>query len=316
MLAAPLLRYEPLGWAEEILDTATAADLPRLPRLYTAASVCSQTGRPDAAIGYAQTAVELGADPRYDPFDLGVARTWEAIAFFYCGRMEEALQVATELAEQPGLAHVAGSVAILIVLPALGRREEARAMAEETLAAARAHANPWWIPAALSGSGRAFADTDLTRALDAMRQGLDYARAHRVVLWEAILSRDLAGLEALHGDPGQALSMFAGVVDMLHRSGDVGNLTVAFADLAVLFDRLEQPDVAAILYGVVEGHGDIGWVVQLPAVVDHLRAVLGRDAFDECVAAGATMELGESVRYAQQQIQLACRKHGKLSEDS
>jgi hypothetical protein len=141
--------------------------------------------------------------------------------------------------------------------------------------------------------------------MNAMRQGLDYARAHRVMIWEAILSRDLAEMEALHGEPGPALAMFTSVVDMLHRSGDVANLTVAFAALAVLFDRIEHPDVAATVYGVVEHHGDIGWVVHLPEVVDHLRAVLGESAFDEYVAAGAAMELGESVQYAQGQIRLA-----------
>ncbi len=40
LLVFLLRRYESVGWAEEILDAATAAELSQLPRLYTAASLC------------------------------------------------------------------------------------------------------------------------------------------------------------------------------------------------------------------------------------------------------------------------------------
>ena len=40
IMSWPLQRFEPVGWAEEILEAATAADLPQLPRLYMAASLC------------------------------------------------------------------------------------------------------------------------------------------------------------------------------------------------------------------------------------------------------------------------------------
>ena len=65
-------RYESVGWAEEILEAATAANLVQLPRLYTAASICVYTGRPAAAVAYAETAAELETDPRYDPFPPGM----------------------------------------------------------------------------------------------------------------------------------------------------------------------------------------------------------------------------------------------------
>ena len=60
VLGNMLLRYESVGWAAEILDAATAADVRRLPRLYTAAGACSLIGRQEDAVGYAQTAVVLG----------------------------------------------------------------------------------------------------------------------------------------------------------------------------------------------------------------------------------------------------------------
>jgi hypothetical protein len=109
----------------------------------------------------------------------------------------------------------------------------------------------------------------------------------------------------VHGDPDRALELFETAISSLHRAGDVANLALAFGDLAVLFDRMEQPDVAATLYGVVERHGDIGWVVHLPEVVDHVRAVLGESAFDDCVTAGAAMDLSDATQFARDQIQRA-----------
>ena len=73
MMGFFLQLFEPIGWAEEILAAATAADVPQLPRLYTAAGSACYIGRPDAAVAYAEAAVALQADPRYDPFDHGWA---------------------------------------------------------------------------------------------------------------------------------------------------------------------------------------------------------------------------------------------------
>ena len=62
------------------------------------------------------------------------------------------------------------------MLPAAGRAAEARAIVDETLAAARAAGNPLYLAYALAGYGRTFAETDPARALDAYREGLDYCR--------------------------------------------------------------------------------------------------------------------------------------------
>jgi hypothetical protein len=77
----------------------------------------------------------------------------------------------------------------------------------------------------------------------------------------------------------------------------------------VCFDRLDQPDVAATLYGASSTNQAIGlWVLDLLAVVDHLREVLGDTAFDQCTAAGAAMDLADAVSYARHHIELARRQ--------
>src|SRR4029077_6453335 len=154
MLLSPLQRFEPVGWAEEMLEAATAADLPQLPRLYTAAALCWFTGRLDAALDHARTALTLEADPRYDPFEPGWSSMWEAGVHYYAGRTERYMEVCARMTAQPGLAHVLGLCATLYVLAPVGRPTEAMAIADDTVAAARAYGNPYWIAWALTGYGR------------------------------------------------------------------------------------------------------------------------------------------------------------------
>jgi predicted ATPase/class 3 adenylate cyclase len=305
MLALPLERYEPAGWAEEILEAARAAELAQLPRLYTAASLCGFTGRAEAAVGYAQAAVALEADPRYDPFDPGWSRYREAAAHVVAGRADRYMEICASLATQSGSSHIFGRSGLLYALQIAGQAEEAMAIAEETIGAVRAHGNPFFVALALTGSGRAFAGTDPTRALSLFREGLNYAKEHRLLLFEAATALDAAALESVHGDPGQSLALFDTAIDSLHRAGNIITLTMAFAYLALFFDRFDRPEVAATLYGASTNHTVINSVIDLPGAVDHLRTVLGDVVFEKCAVSGAGMDPVDAVSYARHHIELA-----------
>ena len=313
IMAWVLQRFEPVGWAEELLEAATAADSRQLPRLYTAASFCVLMGRPETAVGYAHTAVLLQADPRYDPFEIGWSSLFEATAHLNAGRAERSLEILAVLSTEPGFAHVASLCGTLYWLPVVGRVEQARAIAEETLTAARALGNPFFVAWALAGFGRAFTATDPTRALGVLRQGLLDADAHRLPFMAAVIARDAAGLEAIHGDLQQGLTLFDSTIDSWHKAGSVTSLAITIGNLVVFFDRVERPEIAAIIYGSSAHHPAINGVVNLPAVVDHLCVVLGQTVFDGCVATGAAMESGAAVRYARDQIQAVRSELGVLS---
>jgi predicted ATPase len=306
-LAWVLPRFEAVGWAEELLVAATTADLRQLPRLYTAASLCSYAGRPEIAVGYAQTAVELGGDPRYDPFDPGWSGFWEGVAHIYVGRLDRTVAIGARLAAQPGLARIAG-LTVIAGLPTVGRAEEAAAVADEAVQAARSHNNPYFIALALLACGRAFSQNDPARALRVLQEGLLFVRDHRIPYLDPIIAREAAELEAIHGDLGQGLVLFETVIEAFYRAGEVGNLHIALAHLAVVFDRFEQPAIAATLYGTSGHHGDLAWVLNLPGTVEHLHAVLDDTKFNQCVAAGAAMESADAVAYARDEIQAARRQ--------
>ena len=126
LIVWPLQRFEPVAWAEEILPAAVAADVPQLPRLYVAASLCLYTGRPDVGVAHAHAAAALEVDGRHDPFIDGWSGLLEALAHLFGGRIERRVEICTELAKREGFARVVGLCGLTWALPAIGLAEEAR----------------------------------------------------------------------------------------------------------------------------------------------------------------------------------------------
>jgi hypothetical protein len=98
--------------------------------------------------------------------------------------------------------------------------------------------------------------------------------------------------------------LFDTAIDSLHRAGNIVLLALTLASLAAFFARVDQPDVAAIVYGTSTYSTNLNLVTRLPSVLDHLRAVLSPTAFDDYVATGAAMDLADAVHYARHNIQL------------
>jgi hypothetical protein len=186
-----------------------------------------------------------------------------------------------------------------------GRAAEARAVADQAIAAARQDGNPYLIATSMIASARAFIEADPEQALRRLHQGLDYTQQHGLLYAEAIIARDTAGLEALHGRRDSGLELFDTTIDAFHRSGSPVNLARTLASLGIFFDRIDNPDVAATLYGAAARVKAIAAVPGLPAAIEHLRTTLGPAVFDHHVAAGAAMDIGDAVAYARQQIRRA-----------
>jgi hypothetical protein len=189
------------------------------------------------------------------------------------------------------------------------------ATAEETMSAARAHANPWLIAFAIQSYGRAFKHADPGRALTMLNEGLAYTHEQHMPMWRAVIARETAEVEALCGHLDQALGLFDEAIDSFQRSGSNARLAATIAYLAVFFDRLDRPELAATIYGSSSRHPGIALVADLLAAVDHMRTALGEASFDKCVARGTAMEQADAVGNARLQIQLALRQLVAGSED-
>ncbi len=94
--------FEPIGWVENLLPAAVAADVPRLPRLFTAAGYACFVGRPAEAADHAHRATELEGRPGYDPCEPGLALFVEALANVYSGNLPKYVELTAKAAELPG----------------------------------------------------------------------------------------------------------------------------------------------------------------------------------------------------------------------
>jgi predicted ATPase len=308
ILGYSLMQWEPLGWAQELVPAAVEADVRQLPRLLVAASLSVFIGHLGSALGNARLAQKLEATGQYEIVSRGWSELLEAGMLLFTGDSEGGLRILEDLAASRTAvsARALGLFGLLYFLPTVGRAAEAALLADEAASAAR----DWGSPVAIAcitgtGIGRAFGATDPPRALAALRSGLDYSREHRYVYGEIYISWELAAMEALHGDLQRGLDLFDFSLDSLRKSGDELNLALDLASLAMCLARLQEHEAAAIIYGGSTRLLNPAPVAGLPQAVEQIRANLGATLFDRCVATGATMEAGDAVAYARQQIRLA-----------
>ena len=246
--------FETIAWAEELLDAASSADVPRLPRLYTGAGYACFAGRPDTARRNAHRATELEDDDRYDPCEPGYSMFIEALGQVYCGDLDRYIELTCEVAERYGAERGYGLASYVDGLQSAGRVEEALALTEQSVAAARDIGNPYWIAYALWIAGMAFSRSDSRRALAAWDEGVAFVREHRVHFFEGFLARDAARLHTSDGEPEAALVLFGEAIVSFQRAGNVPQLIITLASVPALFERLERFEAAATLLGAMSRH--------------------------------------------------------------
>ena len=166
--------YEPIAWAEELIEPARAADLPRLALLYAMAAQCWMPGRIEAAVGYSEAGQIVFSEgcegPPYDVESLLVS-VYQAI-----GQPERALEWwRTQLAHgrHPTI-FTRG--ALVVALTVAASPEEAMTVATGLIDAAEATHNPCALSFALFAYGFAFRDANPGAALAAVRRGLVIAQ--------------------------------------------------------------------------------------------------------------------------------------------
>jgi len=300
--------FETLAWAEELLAPAAAADVRRLPRLYTAAGYACFAGRAKAARANAHRATELEVDSRYDACEPGYASFIEALGAVYCGDLDRYVELTGSVANRYGSDRGYGLAAYVDGLQSCGRIEEALALAEESVAAARSLGNPYWVSYALWIAGMAFSKTDARRAFAAWDEGVTYVREHRVHFFEGFLARDAARLHTSDGEPEAALVLFADAIAAFHRAGNVPQLIITLASVPALFERLDRLAPAAMLLGALSREpSSFHHVPDLSDLGDRVNRQLGKTRAAELMSAGAALDLGDAAVYARQQIDVARR---------
>jgi predicted ATPase len=265
--------YEPIAWAEELIEPARAVDHPRLATLYVIAAQCWIPGRIEEAVGYAdaaQTVIGSGVEvPFAGEGVLGAVYTT-------IGQAERNVEWCRAHLARGRDTHTLTQASLIVALAVAGAGEEARAVANGLIEAAEATHNPWALAFALYAYGYAFGDADPVRALEALRRSMVIAQDSGNRLTESLLATGLSRLEAEHGDPLAALDHMTLVIRNFYDSGNVAYTRFVLATLAVFLDRLGRLEPAATIAGFAFSPFTASTVPQRSRVIAHLRDVLGR----------------------------------------
>ena len=239
--------YEPIAWAEELIEPARAVDHPRLAFLYVIASLCCMAGRIEAAVGYSDAGQTVLGNGR-DEVPFGI-HGWLGSAYLVIGQPERSVEWCRAQLARGRDTHALTRAALVIALAIAGSADEAMAAATGLIDAAEATRNPSALSFALLAYGYAFRDADPARALTALRRGLVIAQDSGNRANETHLAATLARLEAEHGDPLAALEYSAVAIRNYHDSGNTAKMRTPLAVLAAFLDRLGRYEPAATIAG-------------------------------------------------------------------
>jgi predicted ATPase len=303
LLGEMIGNYEPIAWAEELIEPARAVDHPRLATLYVlAVAGCWLPGRIEEAVGYAdagQTVIGSGGGV---PFGLeGVL----GVAYAAIGQPERWVEWCRAQLARGRDTHTLTRTMLVVALTMAGAGEEARAAANGLIDAAEAAHNPFAFAYALYAYGFAFSDSDPVHALEALRRGLVIAQDSGNRFAESALATGLSRLEPQHGDPLAALDDITLAIRHCYDSGNVALIRSPLATLAVFLDRLGRLEPAVTIAGFAFGPLTATGVPEISTTITHLREVLDDQTYESLARKGETMTTAEMVAYAYDQIDQA-----------
>jgi predicted ATPase/class 3 adenylate cyclase len=304
--------YEPIAWAEELIEPARAVDHPRLAFLYVIASLCYTTGRIEAAVGYSDAGqIVLGRSRDAPPYGSEGVLGMSYLAIGQPERLAELCR--TQLARRRDT-HVHIRAYLVAALSLAGSGGEAMDSADGLIEAAEATGNPLLLALALGAYGGAFRDADPVRALNALGRGLVIAQDSGNRTNASVLAWALALLEAEHDDTVSAFDHLTLAIRNFHNSGDTTAIRVPLAVLAVLFDRLGRYEPAAAVAGFALSPIAAAGVPKITTAIAHLRDVLGEATYESLARKGETMTTAAMATYAYDQIDQARTELNAISE--
>ena len=303
-LGAPAQIYEPIAWAEELIEPARAVDHPRLAFLYVIASLCWNPGRIEAAVGYADAAQLVIASGRYEEVPYGIEGAL-GLVYIAIGQPERLAEWCRTALLRRRDTHVHIRAWLVVALAVAGSGGEAMDSANGLIEAAEATGNPSLLALALSAYGNAFRDADPVRALEALRRGLVIAQDSGYRAHASVLAEFLARLEAEHGDTVSAFDHLTLAIRNFYDSGSTTAIRVPLAILAALFDRLGRYEPAATIAGFALSPFSASAVPEITTAITHLRDVLGDQTYESLARKGEAMTTAAMVTYAYDQIDQA-----------
>jgi hypothetical protein len=299
---AAVQTFEPIAWAEELIEPARAVDHPRLAFLYVIASLCYSTGRIEAAVRYSDAGrIVLGRSREAPPYGI---EGMLGMSYFAIGQPERWAELCRAQLARRRDTHVHIRAWLVCALSLAGSGGEAMDAADGLIEAAEETGNPLLLAWALGAYGAAFRDADRVGALNALGRGLVIAQDSGNRGVASILAQLLARLEAGHGATVSAFDHLTLAIRNYHNSGST-TIRTPLAVLAVLFDRLGRFEPAATLAGFALSPIAASAVPEITTAITHLRDVLGEATYESLARKGETMTTAAMATYAYDQIDQA-----------
>ena len=290
--------WEPVSWAEELIEPAQSADHRRLTQLYAVAAQCFAIGRIDEAIRYAtmgEAALERGG---YAAIPFGFEASLGTV-YHLAGEPEKtAAMVRNAIARESGSEHILSQSLLAWALINSGATDEAMATVEGLPTAADMSDNPQYKVLALTSYSWAYRDVDPVVAYEVSRRAMEIARASGNRYVETTTLLGLSQLAVSHGDPIEAIDLLVQATNTYHDSGSFLLVTGPLALIAAVLDRFGRHEQAATIMGFGDQPGPRRTFAAIDLTITHLREVLGEQAYEAFARKGAAMTTAAVVAYA------------------
>jgi predicted ATPase len=292
--------YEPIVWAEELVEPARAAGHRRLAALYMIASQCFVMGRVEEALRYSEAGKAVLSSGQHEvPFGI---HGWLGSPYMAIGRPDLWAELCRDHLALGCDTHGVTRASLVFALAIAGSTDEAMAAAAGLIEATEATGNPQALSSALLAYGTAFEHTDPERALGVLRRGMVIAQESGTRFNQTMLAVMLSRLETSFGDPSAALTYVKLAVGNYHDSAATYSIHAPLAVLTVLFDRLGRSEPAATVAGFALNPMVAAGLPEINTATAHLRDALGGQTYESLNHKGAAMTTAEIVNYAYDQI--------------
>ena len=297
-------QYEPLSWAEELIEPARAVDHRRLVVLYVTVTQIYLIGRVDDARMYSERAQNLIGNSHFDNFPFGYG-AYHGSPYIAIGNPEGWADACRIQLEHDDDSHGYTRVCLAMALALAGAEMEALAVFDGVVAVAETTQNPHSLSTALLAKGLVYRYTEPATALEALQRSLTIAQESGNRFSESHTAVTLSELEVNHDDPQSAFDHLTLAMRNYQDSGNIATSRSPLAILATLLDRLGHLESATTIAEYADGPLTRMAFPAITTTVGHLHEVLGDDVYESISCRGESMTNAAMAAYAFDQIDLA-----------
>jgi hypothetical protein len=265
------------------------------------AALCYTAGRVEDAVAYAvagRAAVRSGDfDEVHAEMEASLGGSSVAI-----GEAEVWVDWCRDVITRRSPTPVHAQSCLALALKFAGADEEAIAASEDVVAAADVVESPNLAAWVLFAYGMVNRDCNPVRSYEVLRKGLAIAQDSGSRQTETGIAGLLSYLATAHGEPIDALDYLTQAIRYYYDAGSYFLICSPLAFLVLIFDRIGHHEQAATIASFADTPWTRSTTSDVSAAIDHLREVLGDEAYESLARTGENMTTPEMVNYAFEHI--------------